>query len=338
MLPIIFIKGCAEERGFQHGKKLRREIHQVIQFYQQVFQKNQEDIFKEAEHFKVKIKEYNCKYAQEIEALAEGANVNPLWIYALNSRTEILSYYPFECTSIYFQKTGILGQNWDWAKALEGLIVLMKIQFPNGHKILMLTEPGIIGKIGMNCRGLGVCLNLLMIKKKLTGVPIHILLRSVLDSETITDAHNKLKKAGLGQASNILIGTGIGECLNIEFAGDELFYLQPEKQVLIHTNHFLANSINPKSGIFTSSYLRLETIKNKLRKESKYSLEKMEEILLDRSNQEYPIHQPYIYYPVIGDLGTIYTAIMDLKNLTIYIKSGNNLKRNFFKIFFVTYI
>ncbi len=55
----------------------------------------------------------------------------------------------------------------------------------------------------------------------------------------------------------------------------------------------------------------------------------MKKILLDRSNQEYPIHQPYIHYPVIGDLGTISTVIMDLKNLTMYIKSGNNLKTNF---------
>jgi isopenicillin-N N-acyltransferase-like protein len=331
MLPIISIKGCAKERGFQHGQKLRPEIHQVIQFYQQIFPQNQEDIFKEAEHFKIKIKEYNDKYAQEIEALAEGAQVNPLWIYALNSRTEILSYYPVECTSIYFQKTGILGQNWDWAQALEGLIVLMKIQLDFGPKILMLTEPGIIGKIGMNSRGLGVCLNLLMIKPKLTGVPIHILLRSVLDSETISDAENQLKRAGLGQASNILMGTGMGECLNLEFAGDELFDLEPDQQVLIHTNHFLASSINPPCGMFRRSYLRLKTIKNKLRKESEFSLEKMKKILLDRSNPESPIHQPYIHYPVIGDLGTIYTVIMDLKNLTMYIKSGNKLKTNFGK-------
>lgn len=329
MFSLVSIKGCAEERGFQHGNKLKHQINKVIEFYKIIFHKNQEYIFKKAKYFQRKIKEYNCEYVEEIEALSEGAEVNPLWIYALNSRTEILSYYPAECTSIYFQKTGILGQNWDWAKALEQLIVLMKIEFSNGHKILMLTEPGIIGKIGMNSRGLGVCLNLLMIKKKSTGVPIHILLRSVLDSSTITDAQNILKKAGLGRASNILIGTGSGECLNIEFAGDELFYLTPENQVLIHTNHFLARPINHKDGIFYSSYIRLETIKAKLKEESNYSIKSMTNLLLDRSNQEYPVHQPYTSYPTIGDLGTIYTIIMDLKNFIIYIKSANNLKANF---------
>lgn len=332
MLPIVFIQGCAEERGFQHGQKLRAKIHQVIQFYQRIFLQNPEDIFKAAKHFQVKIKEYNDEYAQEIEALAEGAEVNPLWIYALNSRTEILSYYPSECTSIYFQKTGILGQNWDWAKELADLIVLLKIQFPDGHKILMLTEPGIIGKIGMNSRGLGVCLNLLMIKQKLTGVPIHIVLRSVLDSPTIQDAKNAVKKAGLGKASNILIGTKSGDCLNIEFVGDELFYLSPENQVLIHTNHVLASPINPKRGMFYGSYVRLETIKAKLTEKSDYSLKTMENILLDRSHKKYPIHQAYTYYPVIGDLGTIYTIIMDLKNLTFYLKSASNLKTNLKKI------
>ncbi len=329
MLPLVFIKGRAEERGFQHGKKLKQKINQVIQFYQRIFHKNQADIFQEAKYFKSKIQEYNCEYVQEIEALSEGAKVNPLWIYALNARTEILSYCPAECTSIYFQRTRILGQNWDWAKALKNLIVLMKIELPNGHKILMLTEPGIIGKIGMNSRGLGVCLNLLTIDKKLTGIPIHILLRSVLDSPTLTEAQNRLKKAGLGIASNLLIGTGTGEGLDIEFAGDELFYITPENQVLLHTNHVLAHPINPKSRLSCSSHARLETIKAKLREESNYSLKTMKNCLLDRSNPEYPLHQPYTSYPIIEDLGTIYTIIMDLKNLIIYIQSTNNLKANF---------
>ena len=72
---------------------MTQEIYQVIQLYQQIFPKNQEYIFKDTEHFKVKIKKYSCKYAQEIKALAKVAKVNALSIYGLYSRSQILCYY-----------------------------------------------------------------------------------------------------------------------------------------------------------------------------------------------------------------------------------------------------
>ena len=329
MLPRISIKGSPEELGFQHGDRLAEKINNTIEFYAKVSGDSHEDILSKARYFKQKIKEYNYDYVREIEALSEGANINSLWIYALNSRTEILSISPNECTAIYFQKTGILGQNWDWARALEDSIVLMEIEQPNDHKILTITEPGIIGKIGMNSSGLGVCLNILMIDKELNGVPIHILLRSILDSKTIEEAKENVKKAGLGKASNILVANGEGECFNVEFAGDRAFYLTPENQILVHTNHFLARQINPERGIFRSSYARMRTAKEKLESSGDRSLESMKNILLDRSNKDMPINQRYIPFKAIGNLGTICTIIMDLKNLEIHIKKGANLEDDF---------
>ena len=332
MLPRISIKGSPEELGFQHGDRLAEKINNTIEFYAKVSGDSHEDLLSKARYFKQKIKEYNYDYVREIEALSEGADINPLWIYALNSRTEILSISPNECTAIYFQKTGILGQNWDWARALEDSIFLMEIEQPNDHKILTITEPGIIGKIGMNSSGLGVCLNILMIDKELNGVPIHILLRSILDSKTIEEAKENVKKAGLGKASNILVANGDGECFNVEFAGDRAFYLTPENQILVHTNHFLARQINPERGIFRSSYARMRTAKEKLESSGDRSLESMKNILLDRSNKDMPINQKYIPFEAIEDLGTICTIVMDLKNLEIHIKKGANLEDDFQKI------
>ena len=66
----------------------------------------------------------------------------------------------------------------------------------------MITEPGIIGKIGLNSSGLGVCLNILRINKRLDGVPVHIVLRAVLDATNINDALDRAKASGQGKASN----------------------------------------------------------------------------------------------------------------------------------------
>ena len=89
----------------------------------------------------------------------------------LNARTEIMlsnakpnlmsSDGPNECTSLFCPTKGILAQNWDWDKTLESLMFVQKITRSDRHHLIQLTEPGILGKIGMNSAGLGVCLNIL---------------------------------------------------------------------------------------------------------------------------------------------------------------------------------
>ena len=70
-----------------------------------------------------------------------------------------------ECTALCFQPTALLGQNWDWSSQLENLAVLLQIRVSENMTIQMLTEPGIIGKIGMNSQGIAACLNILLQNK-----------------------------------------------------------------------------------------------------------------------------------------------------------------------------
>ena len=151
----VAVSGRADERGFQHGRILADRIERTVEFYTRIFGQSASVLVELANHFKQKIREFNGEYATEIESVAEGAGLDSSYIYVLNARSELLSLKTNECTAIYFQKTGILGQNWDWASVLEPLTVLMRIEHPNGHVIQMITEPGIIGKIGLNSSGIG---------------------------------------------------------------------------------------------------------------------------------------------------------------------------------------
>lgn len=328
-LPEITISGKPDERGFRHGKELADSIRKTVEFYTRIFGKSEKEIFKLANHFKGKIQEFNKEYVIEIDSIAEGAGLNPMYLYALNSRSELLSLDPNECTAIYFQSTRILGQNWDWAKELEEMTVLMRIEQPNGHTIRMITEPGIIGKIGMNSSGLGVCLNILRINKRLDGVPIHIVLRSVLDSTDINDARDRVKASGNGKASNILLGDRSGDCFSVEFAGDELLTVTPENGVLIHTNHYLGRDINPEQGVFRCSYSRMRTAKERVSLITEQSVEEMKSILLDRSHEEFPINRRYIPDSIVEEMGTVCTIIMDLENQFIYLKKGHTSETDF---------
>lgn len=326
--PEIKLTGNADELGLQHGDQLAHEIENTVEFYGQLFGRRQQEIFEYAKHFKRLIDAFNPDYIIEIEALAAAAGINPYWIYALNSRSEILNSLSHECTAIYFQPTALLGQNWDWSPTLEGLIRVVHIQANDGPDIRMISEPGIIGKIGMNSEGLGVCLNILSCNKPANGVPIHILLRAILDSSSLEQANRIIDRAPNGKASNILMGDDRGDSLDIEFAGDRLFKL-PHTRVPLHTNHYLGEAINSRDLLFESSFARYERAQNLIKRLKHYDLDEMKSLLLDQTQAQFSICSPYHASDLLGESGTVCTLIMDLKRRAMHLKRGNNVQSPF---------
>ena len=87
----ITISGKPDERRYAHGEELSSEIEATIDFYARIFKKSSAEILDLAKHFRSVIHEYNPTYCEEIEGIAAGAKIREsLWIYALNSRSEIL--------------------------------------------------------------------------------------------------------------------------------------------------------------------------------------------------------------------------------------------------------
>ncbi len=327
--PYIALSGTPREVGLNHGRLLKDRILKVIEFYQGVFNRNESEIFEVAKVFKKRIKDFNPAYCVEIEAIAEGAEVDPLWIYALNARTEILTRFVNECTAFYFSGSGILSQNWDWAEELEELVVIMKITRPDGHSILQMTEPGIIGKIGFNTSNLGVTLNILHIEQKLDGVPVHIILRSFLDAKSVDNALKGIEGHMGGKASNIIIADNEGKYASIEFTGDTHHFLDNSTDRFMHTNHFLKDqSHNTDMEKLASSFARYDQ-GIILLDQIDPSIEGAKRILLDRSNDELPICRTFKIDETIGNSGTICSIVMDLNKLEMIITKGNPFDNDF---------
>ncbi|MHA2038657.1 MAG: C45 family autoproteolytic acyltransferase/hydrolase [Promethearchaeota archaeon] len=342
--PVVDLTGSPEEIGAQHGKLLKNRINQVIEFYCDVTKKLDEDgrennqklILNSARNFKNIIQTYNPEYSVEIESIAEASDVDPLWIYAINSRSEIMSNMEngsTECTALYFKNPRILGQNWDWASDLEDLAFIMRLTKPDGHKIIQVTEPGMIGKIGFNNSGLGVCLNFLRVDEELNGLPIHIILRAMLDSKSIGEAKILAKNVGKGRSGNILMGDKNGNYQDIEFGGSEVYFLDTEKNYFIHTNHFLKNdelNLNPELSL--SSFNRYKIANKLTNSHETHSLALMKSILLDDTDSELPICRKYIPGVRMEEVGTVCTILMDLNQEVMHITKGSPLHNPFTKI------
>ncbi|MFV2014104.1 MAG: C45 family autoproteolytic acyltransferase/hydrolase, partial [Candidatus Heimdallarchaeota archaeon] len=289
--PVIELSGTPAEIGFQHGSKLKKRIEQTIEFYTDVTKtltlekrmENEKIILDYANYFRDVIRDQNPQFAIEIEEIAKGAKVDPLWIYAINARSEIMSNMEkgvTECTALYFQETRILGQNWDWAADLENLSVIMKITFENGHEILQITEPGMIGKIGFNNKGLGVLLNFLQVPQKLKGFPVHLILRSILERPSLSEALEYINNLKIECAGNIMIGDSEGNYQDIEFGGNKYYLLENSNPVFIHTNHFLKDiNLNPRIEDLQSSFSRYDKASKLISNLNDQSIEKMKEIL-----------------------------------------------------------
>ena len=322
--PVIKIHGAAEDRGRQHGTLLKERIHRTVEFYQKQFQLPEEQILSIADRFRKSTEAFREDIYLEIEALAQAAAVDPLWIYALNGRTELLNLNPMECTTLAFRKESLIGQNWDWDSEMEELAVILDIEREDGHRILTMTEPGMIGKIGMNHCGIGVCLNFMTIENyQPCGVPLHILLRTILDSKSLGEAQSLITSHLPGKVGNVLISNGNGQILDIELAGDEYFSI-PVDDRFVHTNHFLSN-VDYDLMLFSNTTGRYHRAKELLSRLDDLSITSIKDILKDRGNEKYPICRKRFSHPWLTDDTsiTVTTIVMDLKGLQFHITRGN---------------
>jgi len=319
-VPLVRLSGTPEEIGLAHGKALAARIEQTVDLYRLLLGLDDAQVAQAAAHFQDVIKDFAPHLATEMDAIADGAKQPAHWIYLINARSEILSRGFPECTALYTPHTGALAQNWDWIEPFEELFCVLDITHTDGRRLLTVTEPGMVGKIGLNATGLGVCLNFLMVNAKLDGVPVHVLLRDVLDCTSLAAADTRLGDAGAGRAGNVLVGSAGGRGVNYEFLGGEARRTELAAGTFVHTNHALGDT-QPGDPVFDNSDARLQTVERILGNGQASGLEDMESILTDASHEEHPVCRPYTEAMGVP-LGTVCAVFMDLPGGTMRVRKG----------------
>ena len=132
-------------------------------------------------------------YTHPAAGIAAGAKRELSDIIALNVRTEIrFGLFNDGCTALSWLTSAhsYLAQNWDWMLEQKPNLILLHITQTRKPTIKMVTEAGIIGKIGLNSAGVGVCLNAVQAYgMDPTRMPVHLGLRSVLESSRYGPCH-----------------------------------------------------------------------------------------------------------------------------------------------------
>ena len=333
-MPLIHVRGSAAEIGYQHGRQLRRRVQACYSFYtEKLIVNRQIDLEAYGNRFLNTIHAHFPRYATEMEHLARGAHMHAWQVAVLNARTELfvktMSTLVGECTTCFFRKEGLLGENWDWMLECEDLIALMQIEREDGHKILMIVEPGIIGKIGLNSAGLGVGLNILHGTEFDVGVPVHVLLRAALDADSLEDARAAIDGVPTCTFSNVLITDDRGNYLDYEFMGSRHRLVNYGQATPVHTNHYLSEERDEQDNpMYRSSLQRMRRVCTLNDMMPGESLQKMKAILLERENGEEAIcadFHPQFHYRV----GTVSSMIMDLPKRRMWVTKGSPIRYDY---------
>jgi isopenicillin-N N-acyltransferase-like protein len=263
MYPRISVQGGPRERGRQYGEAARARVRRSVDAYDEVFAHyakwDRARVREEAARFREPIEAHGAKYLEEIRGIAEGAGLDELDVLAINVRTEIMfaasardaerRRLPPEC-SAFAALPGrtdggrvLVGQNWDWLVHAFDTTVVVEARQDDGPDYVTVVEAGLLAKTGFNSAGVALATNALVsdADRGEPGVPYHVLLRSILDAELVSDAIGALQRGVRASSANYLVAHEDGVALDVEAApGDysRLFVGYPQDDLLLHTNHF----------------------------------------------------------------------------------------------------
>lgn len=266
-VPLVSVSGPPTECGAAYGTLAADRIAANLDVYARRFAVqgglSREDVRLAGGVFRDVTREHHPRIAEVLDGVAAGAGVPREMIYALNARTELLygagapDSSDGGCTSIGVLGTHtaaghlLLGQNWDWHPDQRDAMLVLHTIDERGHKVLTLTEAGMLAKTGLNSAGVGVCVNLLGCDRdglrtgRPIGVPYHVLLRATLEAESLAMALRMAIRPPRNCSINLLLGQAGGagdpaggELLDVEVVPGDAGWLHPVDGVLTHANHF----------------------------------------------------------------------------------------------------
>lgn len=152
-----------------------------------------------------------------------------------------------ECTSLasHSNDTVWLAQNWDWCGTQREALCLVDAKKDSGLNYLTVTEAGMLAKIGINSAGFAITLNILRTRNdgQQLGIPVHVLLRSLLNCESVAEAREQVQSLSFSSSSNVMVADSTGDMASFELSPNGCKILDAQNGQLCHTNHFLHNDL-----------------------------------------------------------------------------------------------
>jgi isopenicillin-N N-acyltransferase-like protein len=285
-IEIIDVAGDAHSRGQTFGQTRRKQIQScMVDWLNSLRIAGLDDpesyiaqMLRDTS-FLSTIREHTPALLDEVRGIAFGANLPPELMLAAQFMDEEWAYRAKflrdahtheKCSSVAINSgSGVtwIGQNMDLGGFTDGHQILLRIA-PCAPEpdALIFTIGGMIGLLGVNARGVGICVNSLpQLPAARTGLPVAFVIRRLLEAESAAEAVRLVLKLPHATGQHYLIADPVS-IRSFEASPERVVeYHSPDPSRLLHTNHPLAEQKGePSSRDETNTVARLRSLTDRL--------------------------------------------------------------------------
>lgn len=257
--PVLEVSGSPREMGRQQGEAMRDELHGMIELVVDRINKGRpgrpaftcEQGLAVAASSIGPAEAYAPHLVDELRGVAEAGGVSLEQVMLINVRNQIAIALEGACTSIAVEAgasaaaTGMVGQNWDNDPATDPFSLVLTRRPSSGPAHMTFTQPGVIGYMGLNEQGVGVCLNTLPAPASGRGVPWYFVVRSICEQASLDEIVMQVGRADRAISANAAMMTPDGAA-DLEITADAVRVLRAnDRGALVHTNHCLHPDLAP---------------------------------------------------------------------------------------------
>ena len=255
------VKGTPRELGLAHGETFRSTIQAALGQWQHDMSglagmpfEELLGMFHAATDYRPAIERWTPHVYEEIQCVAEGANVNEELLYAWQLVDEFIDFvveyvYIEKCTTVggYEQGDGlppVLGKTQDLPHCYIGCEALIRTRYADSDvDVFNSTIAGIVCQDGMSPH-LGVCLNHVgQLARSATGLPVTFVARLLLERcRNAREAADLL--ADITHASGMnyaVVDKHVTRTFEVSEHSVEEYLPAPDLKRIWHTNHPLVN-------------------------------------------------------------------------------------------------
>lgn len=258
-MDVLTLKGMdPRARGRAHGEHFRARIHEIAGIRVELAV-TQGKLSSEASllavcrrHLPV-LEAFDRDLSEELLGIADGADLDPARVVALNHYTDLKDIADEECTSAAATtpEGPVIGQTWDMHGSVEPFVVMLEL---DGLYAFSIT--GCLGLAGMNDAGLGVCINNLRSDDARVGVVWPALVRRMLRERNAEAALHVLMTAPMASGHHYLFADA-HRVYGVETSGTRKHVVLDRRfdqpVTYHHTNHCLSPEIGAVSNVAPTS-------------------------------------------------------------------------------------
>jgi isopenicillin-N N-acyltransferase-like protein len=295
VFEVIDCRGTPYEIGRQWGEGCRENMQKALAMIFDglalMHQAAPENVTANAMKFLPQLQPFDPDLIELIRGQADGAGLKFEEAVALKCGFDLGGYYQQlsgMCTS--FAATGsatksgqtLLGQNLDWVPGTP--LDLVRVTRPDGITQLTLVLWG-ISEYTLNSAGYGICENGTWAAEPYRfPMPIGFYLPKAMRQPSLGQAMEILRENARGLGYYILASAD-GEIAGIESTQEEYEIMRPERDILVHSNHYLTERfkvVDLVNALVPDSLCRVDRIRWLMEEaHGELTREKMMEILSD---------------------------------------------------------